>query len=115
MASTFKNAGITVPVVNDNTGNIYTAGPSETGVIHALYISNKSETSAARVNVLQTIDGGSTFKFIGKNLEVPVNNTLTLDKPVNLENNDILRVYADPSPDSSSVDVEAVASILILT
>jgi hypothetical protein len=43
---------------------------------------------------------------------VPASNTLVLDKPINLENNDILRIYADPNPDSSSVDVESYASIL---
>ena len=43
---------------------------------------------------------------------MPANNTLVLDKPINLEPNDILRVYADPNPDSSSVDVETYASIL---
>ena len=36
-------------------------------------------------------------------------------EPVNLENNDIVRVVADANPDSSSVDVEAYASILELT
>ena len=35
-----------------------------------------------------------TFYHIGKSLEVPPNNTLTLDT-VNLENNDIVRVIAD--------------------
>ena len=57
----------------------------------------------------------TNFVFVAKNLEVPVGNTLTLDKPINLENNDILRVTAEPSPDSSSVDVEAFASILAMT
>ena len=115
MASTFKNAGITVPVVDDATGNLYTTGASEQAVIHALYISNKSTSASATVNVKVTTDGGSTFYHIGKSLEVPPNNTLTLDKPVNLENNDIIRVIADPNPDSSSVNVEAYASILELT
>ena len=32
-----------------------------------------------------------------------------------LENNDKIRIYADPNPDSSSVDVEAFASILEVT
>jgi len=115
MASTFKNAGITVPVVDDATGNLYTTGASEQAVIHALYISNKSTSASATVNVKVTTDGGSTFYHIGKSLEVPPNNTLTLDKPVNLENNDIIRVVADANPDSSSVDCEAYASILALT
>ena len=112
MASAFKNAGLDVGVLDDATGNMYTAGGSITAVIHAIYISNKSATNIAKVNVKVTTDGGSTFFHIGRSLEVDVNNTLVLDKPINLENNDILRIYADPNPDSSSVDVEAYASIL---
>jgi len=112
VASSFKNAGLDVGVLDDATGNMYTAGGSVTAVIHAIYISNKSATNIAKVNVKVTTDGGSTFFHIGRSLEVDVNNTLVLDKPINLESNDILRVYADPNPDSSSVDVEAFASIL---
>ena len=112
MASSFKNAGLDVGVLDDATGNMYTAGGSVTAVIHAVYISNKSSTNVAKVNVKVTTDGGSTFYHVGRSLDVPANNTLVLDKPINLENNDILRVYADPNPDSSSVDVEAYASIL---
>ena len=112
MASSFKNAGLDVGVLNDATGNMYTAGGSVTAVIHAIYISNKSATNAAKVNVQVTTDGGSTFYHVGKSLNVAANNTLVLDKPINLENNDILRIHADPNPDSSSVDVEAYASIL---
>ena len=115
MASTFKNAGLDVGVLDDATGNMYTAGGSVTAVIHAVYISNKSSTNIAKVNVKVTTDGGATFFHIGKSMEVDVSNTLVLDKPINLENNDIIRVYADPSPDSSSVDVEAYASILEIT
>ena len=112
MASAFKNAGLDVGVLDDATGNMYTAGGSVTAVVHAIYISNKSATNIAKVNVKVTTDGGSTFYHIGRSLEVDVNNTLVLDKPINLENNDILRIYADPNTDSSSVDVEAYASIL---
>ena len=112
MASTFKNAGLDVGVLDNATGDMYTAGGSVTAVIHALYISNKSATNEAKVNVLVTVDGGTTFRHVGRSLSVAANNTLVLDKPIKLENNDKLRVYADPSPDSSSVDVEAYASIL---
>ena len=112
MASSFKNAGLDVGVLDDATGNMYTAGTGVTAVIHAVYISNLSTTNSAKVNVKVTIDGGSTFRHVGRSLEVPANNTLVLDKPINLENNDILRIYADPNPDSSSVDVETYASIL---
>ena len=112
MASSFKNAGLDVGVVDDATGNMYTAGGSVTAVVHAVYISNLSATNSAKVNVKVTTDGGSTFFHVGKHLEVPASNTLVLDKPINIESSDILRIYADPNPDSSSVDVEAYASIL---
>ena len=115
MASTFKNAGMAIPYVDDSNADLYTAGGSGQAVIHALYLTNKSNANNGFVDVKVTTDGGSTFYHIGKSLEVPPNNTLTLDKPVNLENNDIIRVIADPQPDSSSVDVEAYASILALT
>ena len=112
MASTFKNQGATL---SGNETDFYTAPGGTASVIHALYITNKSSTNIGKVDVKVTTDGGSTFYHIGKSLEVPPNNTLTLDKPVNLENNDIVRVVADPNPDSSSVDCEAYASILELT
>ena len=113
MASSFKNAGLDVGVLDSSAGDIYTAtGSGVTAVIHAVYISNLSATNDAKVNVKVTIDGGSTFRHVGRSLEVDVNNTLVLDKPINLENNDKIRIYADPNPDSSSVDVEAYVSIL---
>ena len=113
MPSTFKNAGATLTTTD--SGALYTASGSGQAVVHALYITNKSNANNGFVDVKVTTDGGSTFYHIGKSLEVPPNNTLTLDKPVNLENNDIVRVVADANPDSSSVDVEAYASILELT
>ena len=113
MASSFKNAGLDVGVLDDATGNIYTAsGSGVTAVIHAVYISNKSSTNEAKVNVKVTTDGGSTFYHVGRSLNVAANNTLVLDKPINLETNDILRVVAEVNADSSSPDVEVYASIL---
>ena len=111
MASTFKNAGAAVVTTDDSNADIYTAS-GVTAVVHAVYISNHSSSNEAHVDVKVTVDGGSTFRHIGKSLKIPVENTLVLDKPINLEASDILRVYADPNPDSSSVDVEAFASIL---
>jgi hypothetical protein len=112
MASTFKNAGMTVITSDNSSANLYTCPVSTTAVIHALYISNKSSINAARVDVKVTIDGGTTFRHIGKSLEIDTNNTLTLDKPVNLEQNDILRIVAEVNADSTSPDVEVFASIL---
>ena len=112
MASTFKNAGMAIPYVDDSNADLYTAGGSGQAVIHALYITNKSTANNGFVDVKVTTDGGSTFYHVAKKIQIPANNTLTLDKPINLENNDKIRIYADPNPDSSSVDVEAYISIL---
>ena len=111
MASSFKNAGLDVGVLDDASANLYTAS-GVTAVVHAVYISNKSSTNTAKVDVKVTTDGGSTFYHVGKSLEIDVNNTLVLDKPINLETNDIIRIVAELNIDSSSPDVEAYASIL---
>ena len=111
MASAFKNAGMSVVTTDDASANLYTAS-GVTAVVHAVYISNKSSTNTAKVDVKVTTDGGSTFYHVGKSLEIDVNNTLVLDKPINLETNDIIRVVAELNIDSSSPDVEAYASIL---
>ena len=111
MASAFKNAGMSVVTTDGASANLYTAS-GVTAVVHAVYISNKSSTNIAKVDVKVTTDGGSTFCHVGKSLEIDVNNTLVLDKPINLETNDIIRIVAELNIDSSSPDVEAYASIL---
>jgi hypothetical protein len=111
MASAFKNAGMTVVTTDNSSANLYTA-TGVVAVVHAVYISNKSSTNTAKVDVKVTTDGGSTFYHVGKSLEIDVNNTLILDKPINLEANDILRIVAELNIDSSTPDVEAYASIL---
>ena len=116
MASSFKNAGLDVGVLDASAGDIYTAsGSGVTAVIHAVYISNLSATNDAKVNVKVTIDGGSTFRHVGRSLNVPANNTLVLDKPINLEPDDIIRVYCDVLADSSTPTAEVFASILEVT
>jgi len=111
VASTFKNAGMTVITTDNSSANLYTAS-GVTAVIHAVYISNKSSTNEGNVDVKVTTDGGSTFYHVGKSLRIPVENTLVLDKPINLEDGDILRIVAEVNADSSSPDIEAYASIL---
>ena len=111
MASAFKNAGMAVVTTDNSSANLYTA-TGVTAVVHAIYISNKSSSNEANVDVKVTTDGGSTFYHIGKSLNIPVENTLVLDKPINLETNDILRVVAEVNADSSAPDVEVYASIL---
>ena len=113
MASTFKNAGATLTTTD--SGALYTAPGSGQAVIHALYITNKSEANNGFVDVKVTTDGGSTFFHIGKSLKIEPENTLMIDKPINMESNDVLRVVAELNPDSSTPDIEAVAAILEVT
>ena len=115
MASSFKNAGRAVSVTDNTAANVYTAGTNGGAVIHAVYISNKHPTNYANVEVKVTTDGGSTFYHIGKSLIVEPENTLMLDKPINMEQNDILRIVAELNSDSSTPDVECFASILEVT
>ena len=95
MASAFKNAGMTVVTTDGNGANLYTAPSNGTAVIHALYISNKSVTNYGNVDVKITTDGGTTFHHVAKSTQIEPENTLILDKPVNLEANDILRVVGE--------------------
>jgi len=103
MANTFKNAGIQV---GTSRTTLYTCPASTTAVIHALYISNVGTVSAT-ADIEITIDGGTTYRYIGKGLEIPDDSTLILDKPINLEASDILAITA-----SSAGSVEAVSAIL---
>lgn len=115
MASTFKNAGLVLST-NDNSGaDLYTTPGGSSAVIHALYISNKSSVNYANVDVKVTTDGGTTFFFIGKSLVIEPENTLILDKPINLEAGDKVRIIAELNDDSTSPLVEAFASILEVT
>tara|TARA_A200000159_G_scaffold164948_1_gene197900 strand:- start:9113 stop:9463 length:351 start_codon:yes stop_codon:yes gene_type:complete len=115
MASSFKNAGMTVATTDNSSANVYTASTNGGAVIHAVYISNKHPTNYANVDVKVTTDGGSTFHHIGKSLIIEPENTLQLDKPINMEQNDILRIVAELNSDSSTPDVECFASILEVT
>lgn len=115
MASSFKNAGATLGISDGPSSVIYTAGSSSTAVIHAIYISNHSSTNTMKVNVRVTTDGGSTYYYVGKSLFVDVENTLVLDKPINLENNDKISIFCDPHVDSSTPTAECFLSILEIT
>ena len=110
MASTFKNQGAALGVTD--SGSFYTAPSGTYAVIHALYISNHETSEAISVHVKVTTDGGSTFYHVAKRVQIPASNTLTLDKPINLEASDKLRVVAHALPDSSTTDLEVYASIL---
>ncbi len=94
MASAFKNAGQANPIVDDATADVYTAPSNGTAVLHAVYISNTNASQEADIDVKVTIDGGTTYRSLLSGIKVPQNNTFILDKPVNLEANDKIRVVS---------------------
>lgn len=108
MANAFKNAGVALSTTNRTT--VYQCPNSTTAILHAIYISNVDSVNSVDVTVEATIDGGTTYRKIGNLLPVPARSTLVLDKPVNLEAQDILAVTA-----AVANDIEVFASVLEVT
>ena len=107
MANTFKNAAVAIG--NTNT-TVYTCPASTSAVVHAVYISNVDGTNDATVDVIVTDNSQGTNFHIMKTVDVPADSSLVIEKPINLEANDILKVKA-----SSAGDLQAFASILEMT
>ena len=107
MANTFKNAAKAVG--NTNT-TLYTCPASTTAVIHAVFISNVDGTNDATIDVLVTDNSACSDFYIMKTVNVPADSSLVIEKPINLEAADILKVKA-----SVAGDLEAFASVLEMT
>ena len=72
--------------------------------------SNVDGTNDATVDLLVTDNSlGSDF-YIMKTVDVPADSSLVIEKPINLEANDILKVKA-----SAAGDLQAFASVLEMT
>ena len=76
-----------------------------TGFAASGYTLNGAGTSNSDAQI--TIDGGTTYMFVGKNIPVPPDSTLTLEKPINLESNDKIALVCD-----TAFTLQAVASIM---
>lgn len=109
MASTFKNAGAQLGLVDTSAADIYTAPSNTRAVLHACMISNTAATSAEKVTIKVTVDGGTTYRSIVTNGEVPPADSLQIDKPINLEPGDKIRIYGTANT------LECFLSILELT
>ena len=107
MANTFKNAAVAIG--NTNT-TVYTCPASTSAVVHAVYISNVDGTNDATVDVIVTDNSQGTNFHIMKTVDVPADSSLVIEKPINLEANDILKVKA-----SAAGDLQAFASVLEMT
>ena len=109
MASWFINAGARLTITDASGANIYTCPASTKAVIHACMVSNLNSSGTSKGTIKITVDGGSTFRTVLKDAEIPPNDTLQMDKPLNLEAGDIIRIYG------TSTNMECFLSILELT
>jgi hypothetical protein len=109
MAIAFKNTSTTITTA-DTLETLYTAGASINGsIVHAIYISNKLITGGIVVSLVLRDASAATDKYIMKDITVFKNTTLVVDKVVNLEPNDALKLQ------SSSTDCDVVMSVLELS
>ena len=116
MANTFRNYSAAilasntdvVPAASGTNTNGDARAASSTCVVHALYISNIDGVSSVDVDLL--VGDGSPDFYVLKNVPVPANSTLVLDKPINLETTHSLKAVT-----AATSDLEIVAAVLEIT
>ena len=107
MASSFKNASCAVGITPTV---IYTAGAAlNAAVIHGLFFANTNLSATVSITLEVFDNSAATTRKILDTVPVPPNTTLSIDKPINLEPNDIIRATA------TSAEIDAFASVLELT
>jgi hypothetical protein len=103
--ATFKNATTSIAAADTTFSTVYTA--PGIAVIHAMYISNNSIGSNAEVT-LQVNDGSSGIDIpILDRVPIRSNTTLVLEKPINLETGDSIKIKS-----ATGVAVTAFASVM---
>ena len=108
MANTFKNA---VTGSSSSLGAFYTCPTETTAVVHAVYLSNVDGSNDETISL--SVSGSANFqtrRYLLKTVDVPADSSLVIEKPINLEANDILICKA-----SAAGDLEAFASVLEIT
>tara|TARA_B100000949_G_scaffold222648_1_gene224386 strand:- start:784 stop:1116 length:333 start_codon:yes stop_codon:yes gene_type:complete len=107
MASAFKNASHIIATANTDE-TMYTANQQNqvAAIIHGMYIANKHATSNVQITVKVYDYSDTTNMTILSKVPIPPNTSLSLDRPINLEQNDEIRVAA------THTDCEVFASIL---
>ena len=111
MPSSFKNIGSTISTIDTSAADVYTAPSGTKAVVHALYVSNKSPVFYGNVDIKLTTDGGTNYFHVGKSLRINPEDTLLLDKPLNLETGDKLRLVSliDSTKDTESYEITTVS------
>lgn len=89
MANQFKRKGASL---DSSPSDIYTAPSDGQSVIHSVFVSNTGVDNSELVYI--SVWDGTTDMVVAHGIPVPTNSTLILDKPINLESDDILRMYS---------------------
>lgn len=106
MPNRFINAG---KILNTTAQGIITCPDDHQLSLHSLFFTNVGIDNEERYVTISVVKGTSTF-VVGKNLPVPANSTLSFDKAVNLEENDVLMAVTD-----KDLEVHAFISGLLVT
>ena len=100
----FINAGA---VLKNTAVDVFICPTNTQSVVHSLFISSMNDNEAIHVTI-QVYDASQGQLFtLGYDLEVLPKTTLSYDKPINLEENDILKITTDKIDEA-----HAFASIL---
>lgn len=100
----YLNAGA---ILGTTPVDLFVCPENHQSIVHSLFVSTISDTEPCEVTI-QVFDAsqGRTYT-VGNKIRVLPNKTLSFDKQINLESNDILKVF------SQSVDeVHVFASIM---
>jgi hypothetical protein len=100
----FLNAGA---VLKNVPVDVFTCPPNSQSVVHSLFISSMNPEDILHVTI-QVFDASQGALFtLGNDLEIMPKTTLSYDKPINLEENDVLKITTDKIDEA-----HAFASIL---
>lgn len=108
MPNRFVNSG---EILTTTSKSLYICPEDHQVSVHSLFFTNINTENEERFVTISVYDSSKDLEyFIGKNLSVPPNRTLSFDKSINLEENDILKAKAD-----KNVEVHAFLSALLIT
>lgn len=108
MPNRFINSG---KVLTTDFQSLYVCPLDHQLSIHSLFFTNVTSTNDERYVTISIFDSSASFEYmVGKNLPVPANSTLSFDKSINLEENDVIKVKSNIDS-----DIHAFMSGLLVT
>jgi len=91
MSNAFKNKGL---ILTDVSQTVYTTPAATESVIHAIFLTNTTESYEGFVTIIVHDTSASAEYKILYRAPVRPGSTLTFDKPINLEAGDSLKALA---------------------